>query len=119
MDRAPVSVAHHEINGAIHFTQPLPFYQCIPLALWYLSVQLVYGLAKPAPACRSSRLIGFMQNEKPERTIAVLRFTSNARDRIVGWSMMVRIVGDRLGEQGKDVEVGDRLIPLPHGFMQQ
>ena len=52
-------------------------------------------------------VVGFMlqlQNEKPERMIAFLRFTSNAKDHIVGWQTMVHIVNDRLREEGKDAE---------------
>ena len=50
---------------------------------------------------------GFMlqlQTEKPERMIAFLRFTSNAKDHIVGWEPMVRIVESNLRAEGKDAE---------------
>ena len=52
-------------------------------------------------------VVGFMlqlQTEKPERMIAFLRFTSDAKDRIVGWQTMVHSVGRRLREEGKDAE---------------
>lgn len=50
---------------------------------------------------------GFMnqlQDETPERMIGFLRFTSDAKDRIVGWDTMVRIVGERLRDDGKDAD---------------
>lgn len=52
-------------------------------------------------------VVGFMlqlQDEKPERMIAFLRFTSDARDHITGWATMMRIVRERLRDEGKDAE---------------
>ena len=46
-----------------------------------------------------------MQAEKPERAVAVLRFTSDApRDQLVSWSTILRIVRANIIEQGGDAD---------------
>lgn len=45
-----------------------------------------------------------LQDEKPERMIAALRFTSDVRDRIVGWSTMVRVTDANLRDAGRDAK---------------